>query len=366
MQLLKYLNREVIHAMLTVMAILLAIVITNMFVRYLSFAAAGSMSGGMVIKILGIMLPKYIAYLLPVSFFFSVLLTYGKMFANTEITVMFACGLSWVRLLKITMLPAIVIFLFEAVMTVWVLPMMVTNLDLIKKSEATTSGVSLITPGKITSIDGGKKIIYIEDVNSSTNIMKNIFIYTQNNDPGNPAIITAPEGYQESKPDGSQYLILKNGYFYRGLPGTSAFSKGSFKIATQYLSGRIIPAVQQTYESMPLSELFAKDTPEAASEFQWRLAFPLAVLVSTLIAVAVCYIRPRASRYGKVLPAVLLFIVYFNLISVSRTWLANGTVPSWIGIWWVHIIFAVGALAMIRYRNGPLSIKTSDGKLTNA
>ena len=337
-----------------------------MFVRYLSFAAAGSMSGGMVLKILGVMLPKYIAYLLPISFFFSVLLTYGKMFANSEITVMFACGLSWTRLLKITMLPALVIFAFEAIMTLWVLPMMVTNLNLIKTSEATTSGVSLITPGKITSLDGGKKIIYIEDVNNATNVMKNIFIYMEGSDPDNPAIITAPEGYQESNPDGAQYLILKNGYFYRGIPGTSTFSKGSFEKATQYLSGKVIPAVQQTYESMPLTELFSKDTPEASAEFQWRLAFPLAVIISTLIAVAVCYIRPRASRYGKVLPAILIFIAYFNLISVSRTWLANGTTPDWIGIWWVHIVFGVGALLMIRYRNGPLSIKTSSGKLTNA
>ena len=348
------------------MAILLAIVITNMFVRYLSFAAAGSMSGSMVLKILGVMLPKYIAYLLPVSFFFSVLLIYGKMFANTEITVMFSCGMSWTRLLKITMFPALFIFMFEAIMTIWVLPMMVTNLNLLKKTEATTSGISLITPGKITSIDGGRKIIYIESVNNNTNIMNNIFIYAQADNGNDPSIITAPTGYQLSKPDGSQYLVLKNGYFYRGLPGKTAFSKGSFKQATQYLSGKVIPAVQQTYESMPITELMEKHTPEAAAEFQWRLAFPLAVFVATLIAVAVCYIRPRGSRYSKVMPAILIFIAYFNLISISRTWLGNGSIPSWIGIWWVHILFAAGALAIILYRNGPLSIKTSKGKITNA
>ncbi|MFT6835794.1 MAG: lipopolysaccharide export system permease protein [Francisellaceae bacterium] len=366
MQLFKYLNREVVHSTLSVMAILLAIVITNMFVRYLSFAAVGNMSGGMVLKILGMMLPKYIAYLLPVSFFFSVLLVYGKMFANTEITVMFSCGMSWVKLLKITMFPALFIFIFELIMTIWILPMMVSSMHVIQKAEATTAGVSLITPGKITSIDGGQKIIYIESVDSKTNMMKNIFIYTAGNNLTQSTIITAPNGYQQSNPDGAEYLVLNDGYIYRGSPDKTEFSKGSFKKATQYLNGKITPMSQKDYESMPLLKLLKDHSNAASAEFQWRLAFPFAVIVSTLIALAMCYIKPRGSRYAKVMPAILIFIAYFNLLSISRTWISNGDIPSWIGIWWVHLLFAIGSLAILRYRNGPISLPELKGSNNNA
>ena len=357
MQLLKYLNREVIHAMLVIMAVLLAIVITNMFVRYLSFAAAGSMTGTAVIKMLGLMLPKYVAYLLPISYFFSILLVYGKLFANSEMTVMFSCGMSWMRLMRITMFPAIIICLFESAMTLSILPAMVTNMKVLAKTEATASGLSLITPGKITSLDGGKKIVYVEKVDTEENRMSNVFIYI---DQGNKStIITAPKGKERARADGSQYLVLEDGHIYRGVPGKDTFQKGHFEEATQYLSGKVVPAVHQTYESMPLTELLQDNSWNASAEFQWRLGFPLAVIVSTLLALAIGYVRPRSSRYGKVLPAILAFIIYFNLISVSRTWLEHGAIPVWIGTWWVHLLFGGGSLLVLLRRNGPLYLRNN-------
>ena len=157
MLLLKYLNREVIHTMLAVVIILLLVVISNMFVRYLSMAAGGSFSGMTVFKFIGVLLPKYVAYLLPISFFFSILMVYGKMFANNELMVMFSCGSSWMRLLRITLLPAVIIFVIECFLTLSVVPYMVKNFNILKQGAGQTSPIDFVQPGRIMSFDGGAR-----------------------------------------------------------------------------------------------------------------------------------------------------------------------------------------------------------------
>ena len=353
MLLLKYLNREVIHTMLAVVIILLLVVISNMFVRYLSMAAGGSFSGMTVFKFIGVLLPKYVAYLLPISFFFSILMVYGKMFANNELMVMFSCGSSWMRLLRITLLPAVIIFVIECFLTLSVVPYMVKNFNILKQGAGQTSPIDFVQPGRIMSFDGGSQVIYVGKTNPKTDALNDIFIYHKQ--PGQnkskPTIITAPVGYPKTSANGSQYLVLKDGHYYQGTPGSLDYQSGTFKEATQYIKGNYIRPEQVDLESMPFTQLLKQTTPEASAELQWRFSFPLAVFVTMLIALAVCRINPR---YGKIIPAVLIFIVYFNLISVARGWVSNGEIPSWIGIWSVHILFAGLAFFFIRRMNGPI------------
>jgi lipopolysaccharide export system permease protein len=43
--------------------------------------------------------------------------------------------------------------------------------------------------------------------------------------------------------------------------------------------------------------------------------------------------------------AVLIFFVYINLMIAGKTWIEKGSMPAWLGLWWVHAV--VGALAAL-------------------
>jgi lipopolysaccharide export system permease protein len=45
---------------------------------------------------------------------------------------------------------------------------------------------------------------------------------------------------------------------------------------------------------------------------------------------------------------VLVFTLYFNLLATAQLWLAQQVVPHWLGLWWVHLLFVVGLLLMLR------------------
>jgi lipopolysaccharide export system permease protein len=62
---------------------------------------------------------------------------------------------------------------------------------------------------------------------------------------------------------------------------------------------------------------------------------PVSAIVLLILAVPLSRSSPRQGRYGKLVIAVLLFVIYYNLMGVAEAWLKNGVVPPVIGMWWV-------------------------------
>jgi len=91
--------------------------------------------------------------------------------------------------------------------------------------------------------------------------------------------------------------------------------------------------------------LLGSDNLEDKAELQWRVSIPLAALLLALLAVPLAYTSPRAGRFGKVAVAILIYIPYANLLVLMRKWIAAGSVPSWVGLWPVHL--AVIALIVV-------------------
>lgn len=337
-----------------VIFILLLIVISNMFVRYLAIVSGGNIEANAIFKMISVMLPKYIAYLLPISFFFAILLVYGKLFSNNELTIFFACGNSWLQCLKIVMIPAIALFIIELILTLVILPKMDQSYFLVQKTTAKTSLISFIQPGKIIPFNEGKQVIYTKSTDSG-GTMHDIFIY-QAKDNNARIIITAPEGYAEIRADGNQYLILKNGYYYEVTPGNLAIQKGHFKTASQFILQETSIGHNPSMDSVSTYALLNSNNIQHQVELQWRLSFPMAIFIATLIALALCKMQPRQNRYSKIIPALLVFIIYFNLLSLSRSWTNEGILPVWTGLWWVHLLFGCVMLAILKKYNGPIRI----------
>ena len=77
------------------------------------------------------------------------------------------------------------------------------------------------------------------------------------------------------------------------------------------------------------------------AEVQWRISIPLAALLLALLAVPLSYTSPREGRFGKIAIAILIYIPYANFLVLARKWIANGTIPPWVGLWPVHIAVAI-------------------------
>ena len=99
-------------------------------------------------------------------------------------------------------------------------------------------------------------------------------------------------------------------------------------------------------------DLVASDDAEDLAELHWRFGIPLATLVLAILAVPLSRSQPRQGRYGRLAIGLLVFIIYFNLLSAGKAWLEQGLVSAVVGLWWVHGLMLGAALVLLGLQNG--------------
>ena len=103
-------------------------------------------------------------------------------------------------------------------------------------------------------------------------------------------------------------------------------------------------------------DLFGTGKRTYNAELQWRIARPAAIFVLAVFALVLAHTDTRKGRSGNVLIAVLVFFIYANLLGVGAGLLQRGELPSAVGLWGVHLGFALLAsyLLMRRNQNRPI------------
>jgi lipopolysaccharide export system permease protein len=106
-------------------------------------------------------------------------------------------------------------------------------------------------------------------------------------------------------------------------------------------------------EQQPTLALLGSAAAEDLAEVHWRFAAPASVVLLTLLAIPLARSGPRAGRYARLGFAILIYVIYSNLLGVGRTLVEDGRVPASLGLWWVHgLVLAVGAMMLFQQMNG--------------
>ncbi len=122
MIIIRYLVRETLKSQLAILFILLLIFFCQKLVRILGAAVDGEIPTNLVLSLLGLGVPEMAQLILPLSLFLGLLMTLGKLYTESEITVMHACGLSKAVLVKAAMVLALFTGIVAAVNVMWAGP----------------------------------------------------------------------------------------------------------------------------------------------------------------------------------------------------------------------------------------------------
>lgn len=114
--------RETLKSQLAILFILLLIFFCQKLVRILGAAVDGDIPANLVLSLLGLGVPEMAQLILPLSLFLGLLMTLGKLYTESEITVMHACGLSKAVLVKAAMILAVFTAIVAAVNVMWAGP----------------------------------------------------------------------------------------------------------------------------------------------------------------------------------------------------------------------------------------------------
>jgi lipopolysaccharide export system permease protein len=104
--------------------------------------------------------------------------------------------------------------------------------------------------------------------------------------------------------------------------------------------------------------LWGASEPRLIAELQMRLNSPMQVLVIALWAPLLARAKPREGRYGRVVAAVLIQAINFNLIGIGESWLSHDVVGAGVGLWWVHGLFLLfGAGLLLQHYSGSRGLR---------
>jgi lipopolysaccharide export system permease protein len=212
---------------------------------------------------------------------------------------------------------------------------------------ALRSGLALpIQPGRFRSFDGGRTVVFARGVDRA-GVLQRVFIKQGTAD--SVVVTVAQRARRELEPDGlTQSIVLLDGERTEGMPGTRRYRILRFAQLRVPLAVPE-PVVQGPHiDERETASLIGSPATRDRAELQWRLGFPVMVLIAAGCAMAIGRLRPRQGRYERVWPAVVVFAIYGNLAIAARTWFEHGVTPTSIGIWWVHLPIIAMCLMLAR------------------
>jgi len=335
----RYLVRQVMISMVAVSGILLLVFMSGRFIRYLDSAADGSISADVLFSIMAYRFPGFLELILPLGLFIGILLAYGRMYLESEMTVLFACGISQGQLLAKTLIGCVPVMLIVGAMSLYVSPWGMQQVEKILNEQRKATEFEMLVPGRFQSFGRGNRVTYAEALSDDKRQLQGVFIAEYGKSGEGVTIMTARSGSQfVDENTGSRFLVLKEGGRFDGVAGELDYRVTGFEAYGLKVQGGE-EGTRESDKSVSTGQLLKSDSMEDRATLHWRLSLPLIVPIVTLLAVRLSRVNPRQGRFFHLLPAMLVYITYLGLLIVARDALADGKVPEWVGMLWVHALF---------------------------
>jgi lipopolysaccharide export system permease protein len=343
----RYLLRELLGAWLAVTLVLLVVLLTNRLIQFMADAASGEIAPGVIFTLLGLKAAANLGVVLPGSFFLAAVLALARLYRDSEVTAMAGCGVGPLQLYRGVFALALPLAIGVGGLTLSLGPAAERLADQVLVNAEQQAQFAGVRPGRFTAL-GADTTVYVAEVSESGD-MRGVFIERALSD-GDEVWVAEKGRRAVNALAGGEFLVLEAGWRYAGTPGAAEWQL--MRYATQGVRIREPEPIEPRagLDALSLPALLARDDMSAWAELQTRLSFPLMVLVLALGSLPLARTDPRQGRYAQVVSAVLLFMVYFNLLYTAQDWLAGGQSPAWLGLIWVHGLAALLAFFALRWR----------------
>lgn len=345
--------REVAHAWVAVTGVLLAILLSNQLARILGQAAENGFPRDIVWTLIGLSTLTNLTVLVPIGMLLAIMLALGRLYHESEMAAVRACGVGPERLYVPVFLLAALVAAFVAWLGFNAVPAANAKAQAVRREALRDAQFGRLEAGKFRTFGRGSAVFYAERVDGA-GVLYQVFLQRRELD--RVEVATAARAVHRIEEGGMLHvLVLFDGVRYEGVPGRADFRR--VKFAEHGIPVRIPDAGQgaDRRDGRPTATLLGSTDLSDISELQWRFSLPVMVLVLSLLGVPLSALRPRQGRYARMAFGLLFYFVYSNLLSASRIWIEKGQLDPRIGVWWVHLAVLIAALWLLD-RQSPLAV----------
>ena len=348
----RYISRELLSVTTAVCVVLLLVLISGRFVKYLANALSGEMDPEVIFAVIGYRIPGFLELTLPLAFFLAVLLTFGRLYVENEMSILKGCGFSERKLLSFTLIVATFLSFIVGFLSLYVTPVGIKKAETIFTIQEQKSELDRVTEKTFYSLRGGKGITWVNSI-SEDRELENVFmaatIEATETSEGSLVIVIADIGRQTkaSRDSDERYLTLEKGYRVEGIPGRYDYQITYFDEYGTRLAPPEELSEDTATDAMTTQALINSSKVEHQVALQWRFSVPVMMFIVTLLAVPLSRINPRSGRFARILPAVLLYFSYLVSLNTLRGAIEDGSLPVGMTLIPVHLVFLLLALVLI-------------------
>ena len=339
----RYVMREITKPLVAVGAALLIIFASFTAARYLAKVVEGLLPTSAVVPLTLLKSAIALDMLLPIALHLSVVVALGRLYTNSEMTALFACGVSPMHVLRAIAWLSLLVAAVVAALSWYVRPWAFDKSYRLKNLAVADFDISKLEAGRFYETQLGHRVMFVDKLDRETNRMQGVFIQTEHGD--TVRVISAKEAYHDvSGANGAGELVCLDAHVYELARNGEQTTIGQIEVLRLQLLQSEAPPLGYKRKAASTIELAGSDSLKDNAEFQWRLSTALSAFILGLLGFPLSRAEARKGKYAKLVLAVLVYTAYYYTTLVARTWVEQGIMP---GLWWVHALLACVVLAAI-------------------
>ena len=331
----RHLLRQFAESVAAVAVVLLLVTLGALFADLIAEIAKGKVPAGLLLSQLGLRSIRFLTLVLPLALFLGLLLSISRLYAESEMAVLASVGMGPQRLWRPLLMVSAPIVLVVAVASLWLAPLSAQRAREMIEVANRSFLIAGLEPGRFVELPGRGGVLYVTELTPDGTRFKQLFV--QRDTDGRLDIITAHEGSLNLIGETERYLRMKDGFRVEGAIGSRDFRMMRFETNDVRVPDRERRGSSDDLSADSTRALLSSGKPMAMAEVYWRLAMPIFVTILAIFAMPLARSEPRQPQYGLILFALLVYLVGMILMMLGTGLMGNGRLPTWVGLWWVHL-----------------------------
>ena len=345
----QYIFFEMVPSFLLGLLVFIFILLMFQALRYTEFILVHGVKIATVGEIMGYLSISFLPAILPMAILFSVLMSYGRLSADSEMTALKACGLNMGTIAFPAVVLGVIVAVFSAQTTFHLAPWGNRQFELLITKLSQTKAGATLREG--TFSEGFfDLVVYANKVDSKAGELTKVFIYDERQADA-PLAIIAKSGQliqDKNNPGHSILLHLRDGDIHRKSETHTKIKFNAFDIhlfdpikqETRSKSSQSL-TIEEISERLKEPGLTEETTRTLRVEFHKRWAISIVCLIFALLGVGIGTNTDRRSQKGNGMVKCLGIIVFYWILLVSFEGLArNGQLSPVIAAWTPNLYFA--------------------------
>jgi len=337
----RYVAREVVHALLPVLGLLLVIFASFDAARLLAGSRELILDATVLLQLVLLKAAIALDVLLPLALYLAVVLALGRLHHDREVIAARALGLGDGLLLRGVLAVALVVALAVTLLAVYGRPWAYAQVYALEAAQGAEFELDALAPGQFRENPDTGRLVHLRA--RGPDGQRGFLLYEREN--GVTHLVLAERARQPRAPDGEPRIELERAAVYALDRNAGDDRISTFRESTLLLE-RPERLVGYRRKAAPTAALLASSRPDDIAARQWRLSRPLATLLLAILAIPLSAAGPRRGRHGRVFTAMLAFALLFILTDMARSWVEQQYVGAMPGIWWSPALMALLTAAL--------------------